>query len=105
MGCSSGSKLASGMFPRPMGHWTLMSSTNLKPDFCSWRLRPTVYTDPVGSGTKEGLELLVSGHERVAPEDSDCYHLSSFSFLGILTRLDFSELGLGMELRGRKSKT
>lgn len=82
-----------------------MSTTNLKPYFCSWRLRPTVCPDPVGSGTKEGLELLVSGHERVAPEDLACCHLSSFSFLGILTRLDFSELGLGMELKGRKSKT
>lgn len=64
----------------------------------------------VDSGTKKGLEQRISGQERVElrDSDSDCFHLPTFSFLrvlGSLTRLDFPELVLGMELRGRKPET
>ena len=62
----------------------------------------------VDSETKKGRELLISEQERAELRDSDCVHLSTFSFLGLLgslTRLDFPELVLGMELRGRKPET
>lgn len=33
------------------------------------------------------------------------FNFPFLGILGVLTRLDFPELGLGMELRGRKSET
>lgn len=106
MGCSSERQRASGIFSMPLGCWILISTANLKPYFCRPApLSSTVCPEHRALRNQKGARTAGKWARKGCTRDSDCCPLSTFSLLGILTRVDFSELGLGMELRGRMSET